>query len=174
MEKKLFSPSMIFVILLTLAGAIKVYSGSGFAGVWHIFTEDVWLFSTIVIKVMLGCIIAAFLFLLLPKEVISRFIGAESGLKGLILATIIGMIFPSGPFNIYPIAIALLAAGAGIGAVMSFITAWALIGLNRAIVWELPFLGSDFVILRHLMSLPAPIIVGLTAQFLSRWIKPKW
>src|SRR6185437_9848565 len=38
------------------------------------------------------------------------------------------------------------------------ITSWTLIGYTRALVWELPFFGADFVIWRIVEALPLPII----------------
>ena len=79
---------------------------------------------------------------------------------------------PGGPFTIYPVAGALLAAGADAGAACAFVIAWTLIGYTRAIVWELPFFGPDFVLWRVIFSLPLPILAGLAAraiwQFFAR------
>jgi uncharacterized membrane protein YraQ (UPF0718 family) len=162
--RPLIDASTFLVLLLTIAGAIKVYISGGMPALTHILVEDLGFFGTIFLKVMAGCLIAAFLIILLPKEVITRWIGAEAGFKGLCVGLFIGAFFPSGPFNIFPLAIAMRLAGAGTGATIAFITSWALIGLNRAIIWEMPFLGADFVLPRLLVSLPAPIIAGYIAQ----------
>jgi len=42
------------------------------------------------------------------------------------------------------------------------------LGLNRVLIWELPFLGFDFVLLRLLISLPLPIIAWMLAKLLTR------
>jgi hypothetical protein len=36
------------------------------------------------------------------------------------------------------------------------------------VIWELPFLGHDFVLLRVLVSLPLPVVAGLLARALLR------
>jgi hypothetical protein len=54
--------------------------------------------------------------------------------------------------------------GADAGAVVTFIVSWTLIGYTRALIWELPFFGSDFVIWRIVQALPLPIIAGLLAR----------
>ena len=100
-------------------------------------------------KVLAGCLIGAFVTLLLPRETIARWVGAESGIAGILVATVAGAILPGGPFTIYPVAGALLAAGADAGAACAFVISWTLIGYTRAIVWELPFFGLDFVHLAH-------------------------
>ena len=63
---------------------------------------------------------------------------------------------------------AFLAMGADAGAVVAFITSWTLIGYTRALVWELPFFGSDFVIWRIVAAVPLPIIAGILARIVVR------
>jgi hypothetical protein len=41
-----------------------------------------------------------------------------------------------------------------------------LLGYARAIVWELPFFGLDFVTWRIIFSLPLPILAGLAGRIL--------
>ena len=48
---------------------------------------------------------------------------------------------------------------------------WTLIGYTRAIVWELPFFGLDFVIWRIVFCLPLPILAGLAARAIWRFMK---
>ena len=94
---------------------------------------------------------------------------ARAGLRGLLLASGAGAATPGGPFTSFPLIHALRAAGAEAGTLMAFLAAWALIGLNRVIVWELPLLGGEFTALRVAACLPLPILVGLLARWLSRW-----
>jgi hypothetical protein len=58
--------------------------------------------------------------------------------------------------------------GADAGAVVTFIVSWTLIGYTRALVWELPFFGSEFVIWRIVEALPLPIVAGLLARITMR------
>lgn len=158
------------MLALVLVGAFFVWRRDGWSGVWHILAEDSWLFVDILPKVLAGCLIGAFVAALLPREIVTRWVGGESGLTGLMIATAIGAVLPGGPFTIYPLAGAFLTIGAGIGPVVAFVTSWTLIGLNRAIIWEVPFLGFDFVTTRMLVSLPLPILAGLGAKALARLI----
>jgi len=84
------------------------------------------------------------------------------------LATAAGTITPGGPFTSFPIVHALWVAGADAGALIAYLTAWALIGLNRLIVWELPVMGAEFALVRTLVCLPLPIVAGLIARALVR------
>ncbi|WP_168201526.1 permease [Phreatobacter aquaticus] len=162
--------STLVVLALVLIGAGFVYRRDGLAGVWHILAEDSWLFVDILPKVLAGCLIGAFASALVRRELVARWVGADSGLVGLIIATAIGAFLPGGPFTIYPLAGAFLAIGAGVGPAVAFVTSWTLIGFNRAVIWELPFFGIDFVVVRALASLPLPILAGLGAHLLSRYV----
>ena len=109
--------------------------------------------------------IAAFVTRLLPREVVARVVGAESGILGLIIAMVMGAALPGGPLTIYPVAGAFLVLGADVGTAITFITAWNLLGYNRALIWELPFFGSEFVGWRILIASPLPLLAGLIARF---------
>jgi len=99
--------------------------------------------------------------------VVARLVGAESGFTGLVIATFAGVVMPGGPVTIYPVAAACLAVGADIGAALAFVTSWTLLGYARALVWELPFFGPDFVLWRMAIAPLFPIIVGLLGRFVA-------
>lgn len=55
---------------------------------------------------------------------------------------------------------------AGLPALITFLTSWAVLGVNRILVWEIPMLGGRFVAARILLSLLVPPLLGLVAQIL--------
>lgn len=156
----------LFILVLSVGAAIGVYLRDGAGRFYAILHDDALLWLTVLPKVIAGVLVAAFLRILLPREVVARWIGERSGLKGLVVATLAGAIIPGGPMTIFPIATALYLSGADRGSTITFITAWLTIGINRAIVWELSFFGPEFVILRTLVSLPIPILCGIAARML--------
>ena len=119
-------------------------------------------------ELVLGLLIAAFSSALISRERIARWLGAETGFRGIALASTIGALMPGGPFGSFPLVFALYKAGADIGAVTAFLVAWATVGVNRLFVWEIPFMGVEFGMLRFFSSLPLPLLAGLAAQFLAR------
>lgn len=159
-----FDGSAAVIALLAITAATIVYFRDGQDRFLAILTDDLGLFGTMLPKVLAGCLIGAFVTLLLPRETVARWVGADSGVSGILLATLAGAILPGGPFTIYPVAAAFLAAGADAGAACAFVISWTLIGYTRALVWELPFFGLDFVTWRILFSLPLPILAGLAAR----------
>ena len=104
----------------------------------------------------------------LPRERILALVGPESGVRGLAIATTAGAIIPGGPATTMPLAVGLMAAGADFGAGLALVLGWMLLGVNRVLIWELSFLPADLVLLRVLLSLPAPILIGLVARWLIR------
>lgn len=157
-------------VIAALAGgaAATVYWRDGQARFLDILGSDLFLLADMLPKVVAGCLIGTFVTLLLPREKVVRWVGAESGIAGLLIATAAGFILPGGPITIYPIAGALLAAGADAGAAVAFITSWTLLGYTRALVWELPFFGPDFVLWRILVAIPLPILAGILARIAMR------
>lgn len=172
-KRRAFDWSAAVIAILAFGSAAIVYFRHGQAHFLAILGDDVVLFGTMLPKVLAGCLIGAFVTLLLPRETIVKWVGADSGISGILVATVAGAILPGGPFTIYPVAGAFLIAGADVGAACAFVISWTLIGYTRAIVWELPFFGLDFVTWRILFSLPLPILSGLLARYAWRFVKPE-
>jgi len=163
-----FDWSTAAIAFLACAAAATVYWRDGREHFLAILGVDVALLGEMMPKVLAGCLIGAFVTLLLPRELVARWVGHESGFTGLMIAAAFGFILPGGPITIYPVAGAFLVMGADAGAVVTFIVSWTLIGYTRALVWELPFFGSEFVIWRIVEALPLPILAGLLARLAVR------
>ncbi|MEQ9642456.1 MAG: permease [Alphaproteobacteria bacterium] len=109
---------------------------------------------------------------LVPQDRVARWLGAKSGIRGILLAAGAGAITPGGPFASFALVVALARSGADIGACVTYLTAWSVLGLHRLVQWELPLLGPDLAILRLVVSIPLPIIAGIAARALVRWLSP--
>jgi uncharacterized membrane protein YraQ (UPF0718 family) len=173
-KRKPFDWSTAGIGIMVTAAATTVYLRDGRDRFFEILYSDLRLFADVLLKVGAGCLIGAFLARLLPRELVAKWIGAESGILGLFIATLLGAVLPGGPITIYPVASALLFVGADLGATVAFITSWTLLGYTRALVWEIPFFGFDYVMWRSLFSLPLPIIAGLLARLIAPVIAKRW
>jgi uncharacterized membrane protein YraQ (UPF0718 family) len=165
-----FEWSTAVILTFALTSGAVVYLRDGTEKFLSILTKDLELFTGMLPKMGAGCLIAAFVTRLLPREVVARVVGGESGLLGLFIAMMMGAALPGGPLTIYPVAGAFLLLGADVGTAIAFITAWNLLGYNRALIWELPFFGPEYVGWRILIALPLPIIAGLLARIVARLI----
>ena len=166
--RRAFDTSTAIIALLAGAAAAAVYVRDGREHFLEILFGDLTLFGEMLPKVLAGCLIGAFVTILLPREMVARWVGHESGFAGLLIAAAFGFILPGGPITIYPVAGAFLVMGADAGAVVAFIVSWTLIGYTRALVWELPFFGSDFVLWRIIEALPLPIVAGILARLVVK------
>lgn len=104
---------------------------------------------------------------LLPPDIVSGWIGAGSGLAGVLIASGVGAGLPGGPMLAFPLAIALQRAGAGPEALVALITAWSLIAVHRSMMFEIPLLGGRFTAWRIALCVPLPVIAGILAGGLS-------
>ena len=111
---------------------------------------------------------AGFIARLIPTEIISRFLGADVGLVGILVGTLAGLIVPSGPVVAFPIAAAFATAGASLPALVSFVTAWSLFAAHRVIIFEVPLLGLSFLRLRLLSVMFFPPLAGSLALALTK------
>lgn len=118
-------------------------------------------------RVVLALLTAGFLSHLLPHEVIAEWVGHEAGFTGLLIATVLGAIMPGGPLIAFPVVVLLSKAGAGMPALVTFLTSWSVLGIQRIIGFELPMMGSKFVINRVAIGMFLPIISGWLVYLLD-------
>jgi len=100
-----------------------------------------------------------------PQEVIVRWMGHGSGFKGLLIGMSLGGVTPGGPMTHFPVIASLFKMGIGVGPLVAYLTAWSLFGLQRVIMWEIPFLGPKVVALRILVSFFFPLLAGWLCQW---------
>ncbi|MGI6096840.1 MAG: permease [Dethiobacteria bacterium] len=95
----------------------------------------------------------------IPKELIQKYMGIDSGVKGILLAFFFGTL-PTGPVYIaFPIASALFRKGARLSNMIVFLSVWAAAKLPQLMV-EVKFLGASFMALRLLLTVTAAIAIG--------------
>ncbi len=164
--KQSFGPSLIIFALLAIGAGLAVYHFEGSSSYDRAIADALELLAFIAPRIGAAVIIAAFLQILIPREVISRLIGEKAGIKSVFMATVAGSLTPGGPLTSFPVVIALYAAGANRGALVAYITSWAMIGMQRIIVWELPLLGPDITFIRVSASMLLPIIAGILALYI--------
>jgi uncharacterized membrane protein YraQ (UPF0718 family) len=110
-------------------------------------------------------IIAGMIRVLVPTEIISKWVGTESGFRGILIGSVLGGFMPGGPVTNLPIAAGLLRAGAGVGTMVAFMTGWSLWAFSR-LPLEIGMLGWKFTLIRLACTLIFPPIAGLLANTL--------
>ena len=114
---------------------------------------------------VIAFIIVGYVNVLSPTQLIQDWIGPETGFGGLILAELIGMLLPGGPYVVFPLIAALFTAGAGLGPAVTIITSWSTQAL-LTITFEIPFMGWRFTAIRWGLGLVIPILTGVIATIL--------
>ena len=126
--------------------------------------EDLQLLVDLMPRVFVALSIAALIWVMMPRERMAALVGKDSGVRGLVVATLAGAVTPGGPSSAYALLAVLAGSGADRGALVAYITAWATLGLQRILIWDVPFMGAEFALLRFAVCLPLPIIAGLIAR----------
>lgn len=98
-----------------------------------------------------------------PKQLIGKYLGRESGWKGILLAFLFGTA-PTGPLYVaFPISAMLLKKGASPLNLVVFLNTWAAIKIPQLLV-EAKFLGPSFMLVRLALTVPAAILMGWLIQ----------
>jgi len=155
----------VFLTLAILAGA-AVWLVEGQEVFWQALEDDLQMLMDTVPRVMAAVGAAGIMWVLLPRDKISAMVGRNNGLIGLCLATVAGTITPGGPTSAFALLAMIGAMGADRGTMVTYITAWATLGLQRILTWDIPMMGFDLSALRFVATLPLPVVAGLIARML--------
>ena len=144
-DKGMLYATVIFGVLAVVLLSIGYFRGEGqhIAGLKVGFK----ILIQIVPLLMLAFIVAGMVQVLIPKEVVGQWVGAESGWRGILIGTGAGALTPGGPFVSMPMVAGFFKAGAGYGTMVAYITAWSLLSVAR-LPLEVGILGWRFTAVR--------------------------
>lgn len=149
-----------------LVGLCLIVTGVYLVLFWHAPSiafhgvQSAWLmFVKALPWIAVSMLIAGLLERSFDRNLLYKWFGPGAGIKGVILATLIGSIGTGSRWGAYPLAAAMLAAGASAPSVMAFTTSWMLISIPR-LASEFPFLGVKLTITRMLLSYVAAFVAG--------------
>ena len=128
--------------------------------------------SAYYLKEMLVILPVIFLFTavieaLVPKELILRSFGEHSGIKGNMLALLLGSISAGPIYAAFPIGKMLLQKGASVANVVVILSSWAVIKIPM-LANEVKFLGAEFMGVRWVLTVFA---IFAMAQITDRLVK---
>ncbi|MGH0030159.1 MAG: permease [Myxococcota bacterium] len=158
---------LLLVALLVGLGALS-YARGGRSAVDEGLRGGVDLLLRFGPVIVISFLAAGFAERLVPQEWVRARLDHGSGLTGILIGAGAGVVTPAGPFVSMPIAAVLLRSGAGVGAVVAFLSAWSLLSLHRLLAWEVPILGWRFAALRYGICVVVPVVAGLVARSLVR------
>ncbi len=121
---------------------------------------------TILPMLIFAFIAAGMIQVLIPHEILTKWIGKESGIKGIFIGTVVGAFTPGGPYVSLPIAAGLLRSGAGVGVMVAFLTGWSLWAVQR-LPMDVGIMGWKFTVIRFVSTFFFPPIAGLIAHWIA-------
>jgi len=102
-----------------------------------------------------GFIIAGLMQVLLPKELIVKWLSNAAGVKAVLIGCLAGGIIPGSPYVVFPIVAGFYKAGAGLGAMVGFVTAWSLWSISRLPV-EIALINPKIALIRYGITFLVP------------------
>lgn len=126
--------------------------------------------SKVILMLVFAFIISGMVQTLVPKEVVSGWVGAQSGWRGIFIGAFAGGLTPGGPYTGMPIAVALFQSGASISTMVAFLTGWSIWAFAR-LPLELGLLGWRFTVVRLVSTLVFPVLAGFIAKVICAVFK---
>jgi uncharacterized membrane protein YraQ (UPF0718 family) len=163
----LSSNSIIFISLSVILSGIsfaldRKKTLAGFKRGWKMFRNVLFPFLNILILVSV-------LLYFVPPDVISKYLGANSGVLGFSIAALVGSITLIPGFISYPIAAGLIQQGASYSVVATFMTTLMMVGVVT-LPLEIRYFGKRAAITRNILNFVAAIIIGLAVGLILGWI----
>jgi uncharacterized protein len=161
---------LILVALLLMLGALALArrDGTFLAGMERALEQ----FARLVPRMVCALLAAGFVAKLIPSELIAGWLGADAGLRAILIAAAAGLIVPAGPAIAFSIAVVFARSGASVPALVAFITSWSVFAAHRVFIYEIPLLGASFLRLRLASAAAMPLLAGLLAMaavWLTGW-----
>ncbi len=166
-DSNMLIPTLIMAALAAVMLLIAYFRGdgshiTGLAISWKLILMTLPL-------IIFALILAGMVQVLLPHDLISRWVGVESGFRGIMIGTLAGAVTPGGPYVSLPVVAGLLQAGASTGTMVAFLTSWSLWAVAR-LPMEFGILGWQFTVIRIISVIIFPPIAGIIANVVSRLV----
>jgi uncharacterized membrane protein YraQ (UPF0718 family) len=122
-------------------------------------------FEGILPQFLVVLVLVAVSLAILDTQTISRFVGSDSGLAGILGAAVIGAVTLIPGFVAFPVAAALLTQGAGVTQVAAFVSSLMMVGVVT-LPMEIRYFGRRAAYLRNGLA----FVFSLVAAFFVAWV----
>lgn len=161
-------PTLLVLIALLLLAIVLAFLKGGGQVAWQGVVQTGRLLESIWLRLPLGFALGGLIQVLVPRNVIARWLGPTSGLRGILIGSYTGIVLSGAPYVMLPIVASLYLAGAGAGPVIALLTGQALLGIQNLIVWQIPFLGVGLPLSKYIACLIITPLVGLAGSVVFR------
>jgi uncharacterized membrane protein YraQ (UPF0718 family) len=94
-----------------------------------------------------------------PRKVVEENVGPRSGLRGILLAMLLGTAAAGPLYAAFPVALSLQRKGARLANIAIFLGTWATIKIPMLLL-ETSFLGARFALIRLALTVPGIVLMG--------------
>jgi len=143
------------VTLLMLIGLYFINSAIALKAVNVTFYQ----FKTMALVIPPIFVLLGLLDMWVPRETMVKYMGEKSGLKGIVLAILIGSAAAGPLYGAFPIAAVFMKKGAKFTNVLIFIGAWSTTKIPM-FLFEISALGTKFAVTRLFVNIPGIIIMA--------------
>lgn len=159
---KKYKFSLIFLIVLIIYSSFNIEFGKSIA----IMTETQLKEMLLVIPPIF--VLLGLLDIWVPKETMVKYMGDNSGLKGVILSIILGSAAAGPLYGAFPVAAVFMKKGVKFRNILIFIGAWSTTKIPM-LLFEISALGYKFALTRLLIDIPGVIIIAhILSLFISK------
>jgi uncharacterized membrane protein YraQ (UPF0718 family) len=102
-----------------------------------------------------------------PREIMIAHMGEKAGLRGIILAILLGSAAAGPLYGAFPVAAVLMKKGAKFSNILIFIGAWSTTKIPM-ILFEVASLGKVFALTRLIVDIPGIIIIAVLIEKLMK------
>lgn len=155
---------IVAVLCVTLGTVVAIRRRERFAEALRLSARQG---KPLVVRMPFAVLGAYFLSSMLSPDAIVKLVGGESGMTGILAASVLGAALPGGPFISFPLALIVWHQGAGVPQLIAFLTAWSVLAVHRVLVYEIPILGGRFVAVRIASSFMMPPLAGVAAMLFT-------
>lgn len=134
----------------------------GLLAAWETFRRNL-------VLLVLGFVLAGLVQVLIPRDLVTRWLGEEAGVRGVLLGCLVGGLVPGAPYATFPLVASLYHAGASIGAVVGFVAAWSLWSVSRLPV-EMALIDPRPALIRYAITFVVPPLAGILADVVDRFV----
>ena len=120
----------------------------------------------LLVRLPIAIVAISLLVTLVPESFIAEKLGGAAGLEGILYGSVLGAFLPGGPAIAFPVVIVLMDAGAGGGPLVALLTAWTVLAVHRLLLFEIPFMGARFALLRIASTFFLPPFAGLAGGWI--------
>lgn len=156
MIKKLVKRYIFFITALLITIMITVFNDDIGLRSFNIAFSSFKQMISVVPPIM---IILGLIDVWIPRESMMKYMGDDSGIKGISLAILIGSIAAGPMYAAFPFTKVLLKKGVRFSNIIIFMNAWCVTKIST-LMFEISSLGYKFTLARLLIDIPGVIIMG--------------